>query len=84
MTKTIKFSELPPGQFIAYSDDVISQQKALEIHKAGAKEPMYTIIQEFVDSILHQVFEDAVNGINKELYTAPNDGLLIVFEEDTE
>ncbi|QDX93580.1 hypothetical protein EEL30_15520 [Brevibacillus laterosporus] len=81
MAQTIKFSELRLGQFIAHGDDVITQKKALERHNEGTTEPMYTVTQEFIDSILHQIYDDYVKGIDKEKYTAPNDGMLIVFDE---
>ncbi|MEZ2660518.1 hypothetical protein [Aneurinibacillus aneurinilyticus] len=77
----IKFSELREGQYVEHDGEIITKDKALEIFKLGTDKPMYTVTQDFISSILKQVYKDGVNGVDKEVYTALNHGQLIIFEE---
>lgn len=75
---TVKLSELQEGTMIDVDGEVFHKHTIIEMIKKGKSLPlMYVITKEWTADILSQAYNDHVNNVDKETYSAPNKGELI-------
>lgn len=59
----VKFSELRPGQYVHEPDgEIITKEQAEKLIKSGKPVQLWTFSDEAIDDILHQAYQDHVNG----------------------
>ncbi|AKA61431.1 hypothetical protein CPT_Stahl3 [Bacillus phage Stahl] len=70
MKETVKFSELPAGQYLGHDGNIITKEIAEYLIMRGKCGALATISEEFIQDILDQAYADLRKGIKQDDYTS--------------
>lgn len=78
--ETVIFSDIRPGSYFSYQDDIISMNQATEILRGNPSAELHLVTETFIQSVMHQIYEDEKKGISREAYQYPGIGPRVIYE----
>lgn len=81
MGSCVKLSSIPPNTMLVCNGEIVSVEYIKSLISSGRKvSDIFTVSQNYIVSILKNVYKDHINGVTKDVYNAPNQGDKVVID----